>query len=246
MYDFYVSTRAPFPAPFRMAVTSRSSIPVRAPRTDGEATRARILETAGQLFAERGYADTTSKAICERAQCNMAAVNYHFGSRDGLYLALLKEVHKHLVSLDYLTRLAHSAQPPRHKLEIFLDGLTASLLNADSWHIRLWAREVLAPSPHLAGIIDTEALPKFGLISAIIGEITGIPAGDPALTRCVLSVMAPCMVLLIIHRDMNSPIQALFQQPAADLAAHLKTYAFAGLDAIVAARPPRRPTRRAR
>lgn len=78
---------------------------------DGETTRARILETAGQLFAERGYADTTSKAICERARCNMAAVNYHFGSRDGLYLALLKEVHKHLVSLDYLARLAHSAQP---------------------------------------------------------------------------------------------------------------------------------------
>jgi len=208
---------------------------------DGEATRARILETAGQLFAERGYADTTSKAICERAQCNMAAVNYHFGSRDGLYLALLKEVHHHLVGLDYLARLAHSAQPPRRKLEAFLDGLTASLLDAHGWHIRLWAREVLAPSPHLAGIIESEALPKFGLISAIIGEITGIPTGDPARTRCVLSVMAPCMMLLVIHRDMNSPIQALFGQPAQDLAAHLKTYALAGLDAVVAARTPRRP-----
>jgi len=213
---------------------------------DGETTRARILETAGQLFAERGYADTTSKAICERARCNMAAVNYHFGSRDGLYLALLKEVHKHLVSLDYLARLAHSAQPPRRKLEAFLDGLTTSLLNADSWHIRLWAREVLAPSPHLASIVEAEALPKFGLISAIIGEITGLPAGDPALTRCVLSVMAPCMVLLIVHRDMNSPIQALFRQPAPDLATHLKTYALAGLDAVVAARAARRPARKTR
>ncbi|WP_233146379.1 TetR/AcrR family transcriptional regulator [Pigmentiphaga sp. NML080357] len=213
---------------------------------DGEATRARILETAGQLFAERGYADTTSKAICERAQCNMAAVNYHFGSRDGLYLSLLKEVHKHLISLDYLARLAHSAQPPRQKLEAFLDGLTASLLNSEGWHIRLWAREVLAPSPHLAGIIEAEALPKFGLISAIIGEITGIPPGDPALTRCVLSVMAPCMMLLVIHRDMNSPIQAIFEQPAEVLASHLKTYALAGLDAIVAARAAPVRSKRAR
>src|ERR1700754_2255741 len=39
----------------------------RSPRPDGVATRQHLLEIAGQLFAERGFADTTSKEICERA-----------------------------------------------------------------------------------------------------------------------------------------------------------------------------------
>ena len=48
-------------------------------REDGEATRRHILETAVRLFAEHGYADTTSKMICKEAGVNIAAVNYYFG-----------------------------------------------------------------------------------------------------------------------------------------------------------------------
>ena len=43
----------------------------RAVRTDGEATRNRILEAAGELFAAGGYAETTSKAIAARAEGGM-------------------------------------------------------------------------------------------------------------------------------------------------------------------------------
>ncbi|MDF5938828.1 helix-turn-helix domain containing protein [Pseudomonas aeruginosa] len=56
----------------------------RTPRSDGESTRARILEVAGRLFAQHGYANTASKAICEEAGADLAAINYHFGSRDAL------------------------------------------------------------------------------------------------------------------------------------------------------------------
>ena len=67
-------------------------------REDGEATRRQILGTAVRLFAEHGYADTTSKMICREAGVNIAAVNYHFGSRDDLYRAVLDEVHEHIVN----------------------------------------------------------------------------------------------------------------------------------------------------
>ncbi|MEG6992327.1 helix-turn-helix domain-containing protein, partial [Pseudomonas aeruginosa] len=50
----------------------------RTPRSDGESTRARILEVAGRLFAQHGYANTASKAICEEAGADLAAINYHF------------------------------------------------------------------------------------------------------------------------------------------------------------------------
>src|SRR4030095_14921450 len=77
----------------------------RAPRPHGEATRLHLLETAGRGVAERGYADTTSKEICERAGTPMASGAYHFGSREGLYEAVLIEAHRQIVGLDELAAL---------------------------------------------------------------------------------------------------------------------------------------------
>ena len=49
--------------------------------------RARLLEAAGQVFAEQGFEAATGKEIAERAGVNAAGVNYHFGSLEGLYAA---------------------------------------------------------------------------------------------------------------------------------------------------------------
>ncbi len=78
--------------PSRQAAPSAEddNIMIRPMRGDGEQTRARIIETAGHLMAENGFAQTTSKSICEAAQVNMAAINYYFGSREGLYIACWK------------------------------------------------------------------------------------------------------------------------------------------------------------
>lgn len=77
-------------------------VPVTSSREDGRETKARIIEAAGPLFAQHGYDGTTSKKICQKAGVNMAAVNYHFGSRYGLYVAVLEEVQDYLVNVDVL------------------------------------------------------------------------------------------------------------------------------------------------
>lgn len=58
----------------------------------------RILDAAEQLFAERGFAETSLRLITSKAGVNLAAVNYHFGSKKALiqavfsrFLALLRQ-----------------------------------------------------------------------------------------------------------------------------------------------------------
>lgn len=51
-------------------------------------TKERILEAACRAFAERGFRETTIAAICGEAEANIAAVNYHFGSKEKLYEAV--------------------------------------------------------------------------------------------------------------------------------------------------------------
>jgi AcrR family transcriptional regulator len=212
------------------------SKPRRAPRTDGDSTRAKLLDAAGRLFAERGYAGAASKAICEAAGTDLAAINYHFGNRDGLYRAVLHEGHKHFVSLEDLTALAQSGLSPQQKLEAFIDGMVASLFDDKGWHNRVCAREILAPSPHFASLIGEGVMPKFRLVADILGDITGIPPSEPALARCVVSIMAPCLMLLVIDRDTPNPFQALLSHSVEELAAHLKRFAVAGLLAERSAR----------
>ena len=55
--------------------------PARTPRADSAHTRQRILDASEKLFSERGYSGTSLRAIADVAGVNVAAANYHFGSK---------------------------------------------------------------------------------------------------------------------------------------------------------------------
>src|SRR5580692_4347987 len=58
-------------------------------------TRRRLLDSAGEVFAEKGFANSTVREICKKAGANIAAVNYHFGDKQKLYLAVFADCRSH-------------------------------------------------------------------------------------------------------------------------------------------------------
>lgn len=208
------------------------SVSRRAVRTDGEATRNRILQAAGELFAAGGYAETTSKAIAAHAEVDLASINYHFGNRNGLYQAVLAEAHRQLISLVDLRSLAGSQMSASDKLMRLFEHLVQRSQVEGSWNIQVLARELLAPSSHLKVLLQNEVLPKILVIRQILADITGIPVDDPALTRCLVSIAAPCGMLLVAKRGVPGPLNDVLRMPSAVIAHHLHTFALAGLEAI--------------
>jgi AcrR family transcriptional regulator len=162
-------------------------------RTDGEATRERILEAAGELFAAGGYAQTTAKAVADRAEVSLTLINYHFDGREGLYRAVLIEAHRRLGKLSDLRNLAESELPARAKLRVLIYGLVRPATRRQpGWQINVLAKEIFAPSAQFPVLFEAEVPPKLAIIKQILSDITAIPADDPALVRCVISVLAPC------------------------------------------------------
>ena len=96
-----------------------------------ETTR-KILEAASTLFAEQGFSETTMRQITTHADVNLAAVNYHFGSKERLILAVALDCVEPLVaSLEAALseRLALAGQTV--SLEELMDMLMRSLLRSE-------------------------------------------------------------------------------------------------------------------
>lgn len=164
------------------------------PREDGNATKALLIESAGKLIAEQGYEKTTSKSVCEMAGANIAAVNYHFDSRDSLYVAVLEEVHRYLLNVKELQELEEKNVSAEEKLMFFLDAFILNAWQKECWQVKVWARELINPSPFITHILSNSAIPKLNIVVKIFSEYTGIPKDDPKLYSCILSVMAPRII----------------------------------------------------
>jgi AcrR family transcriptional regulator len=128
-------------------------------------TRERLLEAAEFLIGERGFKVTSLREITERAEANVAAVNYHFGSKDGLYVALFesrfRQVNAHrLRLLDVAERLAGDQPvPPRVLLDALLRPITAIATGySASPHpfAKVMGRFMLEPDPILQPIFERE------------------------------------------------------------------------------------------
>lgn len=203
-------------------------------RQDGLETRQQLLQAAGEVFAEHGYANATSKEICARANANVAAVNYHFGGKDGLYAAVLEDAHARLISLDALAAAAQSPIDPRVKLKMFIGRIVAEISKrgAESWELRVLSREVLSQSAMMDRMVDNQIVPKARLFRGIVADIMQLPADHPAVSRSIVNIMGPCLLLLISSRSIQKKALPYLDLNPETLANHMVAFALAGMDAV--------------
>lgn len=198
-------------------------------------TKSIIINCAGELIAKYGYDRVTSKSICEKAKVNIAAINYHFGSYDGLYIIVLKEVHKYLLSIEELSELYLDNLTAKEKIERFIDIFIENYLNKNNWYINVWVREIINPTPFIEQILSQEAVPKLNIVSKIFSEYTNIPSSDPMLYSCIINSISPFMVIFLTHNttkmiDVEKMIG--IKSSRKELISNLKKFIFIGLDGI--------------
>jgi AcrR family transcriptional regulator len=221
-----------------MASVFRRTPPDAGPPKVGERAREQLLIAAGEVFAERGYGQSTSKEICERAGMNSAAVNYHFGGFEALYSEALAHAHQHLIAMEVLKDIAASKAMPRQKLRAVISMIVHRLAFPDaSWEMRLISREIISPSPAREAFFKSQVLPKLAVLRVIVAAMIGARPEDPVVGRTLLTLLSPGMLLAIMQRDLlNHLMPGLARGPEElDLLIdHIERFISAGLAAVAA------------
>jgi AcrR family transcriptional regulator len=122
----------------------------KANQTSEKSVRDRLLDTAEELFCEHGFAGTSIRDIAAAAGCNIASVNYHFGSKDNLYLEvwrrhlfLMREIR--ISSIDNVMSRENGPPQLEDLLSAFADSYIGPLMDESkgSRFIKLMAREMI-------------------------------------------------------------------------------------------------------
>ncbi len=155
-------------------------------------TRARLLNAAARLFAERGLAKVTVRDICKKARANVAAVNYHFGGKDGLYRAVVETAIATMQSTTAAARAAGEGKPPDERIRAYVSVFLQRILGKghETWIHQLMLRELSDPTQALDMVAEEVLRPRTAYLCGVIGELIGCPADDPRAMRCALSVQS--------------------------------------------------------
>src|SRR5579883_2094429 len=117
-------------------------MPPRRPKTDppedADATRARLLAAAAVVFGEQGYQFATVRDICTRAGVNIAAVNYHFRDKLGLYTEVLLQAVRR-VEYQAVREAVAGIADPEEALRLFIRLMLDHMVTGTNF--RLMAHE---------------------------------------------------------------------------------------------------------
>jgi TetR/AcrR family transcriptional regulator, regulator of cefoperazone and chloramphenicol sensitivity len=197
-------------------------------------TRERVLKAAERLFADRGFKNVTVRDICRVARANVAAVNYHFGDKMGLYREVLQSAIDAMRETNDTARQAGAGRRAEEQLRRYIVIFVHRLLSSgnDTVH-KLIHREMHDPTPALDDLVEQGVRPRIEYLSSLIAEIIGCKPSDPRVLRCVASVQAQS--LAYVPNPIADRLGLTFKPTPAhieEVAEHIAVFSLAGVHAV--------------
>jgi len=209
------------------------------PRIDGLETRRHLLDAACEVFGMKGFREATIAEICRRAKANTAAVNYHFGSKEALYVE----------SWGFAFQESSEAYPPdggvppdapaEERLRGFILSIMRRIIDPESHDLDIVYKEMANPTGLLTDIIQETRESFLKGVTAVIRELLGQEAAEQQVWLCLMSIHAQCFgPLMHMRRYKMAPAEAL--PPPLDsttedvqaLADHVIRFSLAGIRGV--------------
>jgi AcrR family transcriptional regulator len=153
-------------------------------------TRTRLIDAAGEMFAEFGFHHTTVRQICERAGANIAAVNYHFRDKTGLYTEVVRQSMR-AAQLHTVRAAFDQSASPEEILRAVIRARLESLRSLDltDWHFRIFAHELAKPTPAMNVVVNEAIRPLYSRMCKLIGSMLHLSPEHEKTRLCAHSII---------------------------------------------------------
>jgi AcrR family transcriptional regulator len=198
-------------------------------------TRLRLLEAAGEVFAEQGFHRATIRDICSCADANIAAVNYHFGDKERLYIAVIQHwLGEALRKYPPDGGLPPDAPAPE-RLYAFVRSWLFRMLGEGmpAWHGKLMAREMSEPTAAFDVLLSETVRPMSQRLTALVRDLLGSNVDEQTVQDCAMSVAGQCCFRRHAHEMIRRlyPDQHYTSERIEQLARHVTDFSLAAIEA---------------
>jgi len=160
-------------------------------------TRERILESAAEVFAEKGFEKATIREIVTRAHANQNAVNYYFHDKHSLYVAVFEHAHRAHAEQDRAEFEQMQTLPPDERLRAAVRGMLLSgvMKQHAPWHARLMVREMTEPTGVLDAVVDRLMRPRFNMLVSLVRDLAPPGTSELRVKLGAEAIVAQCLHL---------------------------------------------------
>ena len=201
-----------------------------------ETTRHRLLEAAGEAFAEHGFRGVTVRQICKRAHANVAAINYHFGSKEQLYAEVLKysfEIAFKKYPIDIGLPKEATAED---KLKAYIRSHLLRIVDPGrpAWQGKLSSRELFEPTSAFSETLEREIRPRVDILISIVRALLGPEADKETVRLCVISIVGQCAYFHYARPLIQQlfPLQEMDTDHVETLTNHITEFSLEGIRKI--------------
>jgi AcrR family transcriptional regulator len=194
-------------------------------------TQDRLLEAAGQVFAEKGYEGATVREICKRAEVNIAAVNYYFRDKERLYIEAVKSACQRQAEQFPLPPWPTGTPAPT-KLREFIHTFVRRMVDGgqSQWQRQLFLREMAQPTAACGELVRDVIRPNAEMLGQILHELLPhVPEsqrwliGFSIVGQCLLYRLAQPVVAMLVGDEAHRALDAAL------LADHITQFSLAAL-----------------
>ena len=201
-------------------------------RGDGEKTREALIEAAGELAAERGWANVAARDVCDLAGVNCASVNYWFGGRDQLYEVVLSRIPDTIFSQELEIEMVQY-ETAEEALRYFVTHHLMHSEDKRSWPMRVWAREVTAtPSANLLAIARKIGVVRIKALQQFFADYLGIEDyRDTRVGAAFITTMSAVLIHMLIAPELRNIVIPGFEKEPEKMRELIVRQVMAGLAA---------------
>ncbi len=162
-------------------------------RSDAIKTRLRLLEAASEIFGKKGFWSATHEEISRKANANAAAINYHFDSKENLYVeafkySFQKSMEKHPPEGGTLP-----GDPPEKRMRGRILSYLQRIADPEIYVIDIMIKEMSNPTGLLIDVITSINEPIEHETRSIIKEVMGEGANVEKIGFCYMSIASLCL-----------------------------------------------------